>query len=105
ASSPQTLVILAAAEGESSCHTRSITSIAGHALQTNSATQITTNGASNAYWYNNPSGGRYFYMYAWRATASGTANGTLTATFSAKVQNALIYVIKLSNNNTATPIG
>src|SRR5438034_8256560 len=105
ASSGQTLLILVAAESESSGAARSITSVAGTALQTNSATQITTNGASNAFWYNNPSGGRYFYMYAWRGTASGTANGTLTATFSAKVQNALIYVIKLSNNNTPNPIG
>src|SRR5207245_6369033 len=98
ATSGQTLLILVAAESESSGQTRSITSVAGTALQANSAAQITTNAASNAYWYNNPSGSRYFYMYAWRGTASGTANGTLTVTFNANVQNVLLYVIKLSND-------
>ncbi len=95
ASSGQTLLILVTAESDSSGAARPITSVANSSganpLQAH-ATLITTNNASN------------IFMYAFRGTATGTA-GTVTATFTTAVQNAAIHVIRLSDNNTATPIG
>ena len=70
--------------------------------QGGSATLITTNAGTSNSWV--CSGTECFYMYAFRATATGTS-GTVTVTFPTAVKNAAIDVIALSGNNTTTPIG
>src|SRR5438874_686130 len=105
ATSGQTLLILVTAE-EPSGGTGRTASVAntsgGNPLQAGTATQITTNAATSLPWSCPAS--ECFYMYAFRATATGTS-GTVTVTFPGQVHNAAVDVISLSGNSTTTPIG
>ncbi len=64
--------------------------------------RVTTNAGSSNSWV--CSGNDCYFMYAFRATATGTS-GTVTVTFPTTVKNAAVDVIALSGNDTANPIG
>ena len=103
----QTLLILVTAEDDSgpspgSPRSASVANTGGaNPLLVGSVFPITTNAASSNSWV--CSGNDCFFMYAFRATATGTA-GTVTVTFPTNVKNAAIDVIALSGNDTSNPI-
>jgi hypothetical protein len=73
-----------------------INSISGSAVSTTPApTQINAE----------PFVSGHLEVFAWRATGSGTANGTVTVTFSkGNNTSTTIDVVQLSGNNTTTPV-
>src|SRR5262249_49785844 len=86
ANAGQTLLILVTAEDDSNGATRSasVANTSGaNPLSGGSATLITTNAASNNSWV--CSGNDCYFMYAFRATATGTA-GTVTVNFPTAVK-------------------
>jgi trimeric autotransporter adhesin len=90
-----TLLILAYRQGTSG--NLAISSITGSAISGTPAS-ITSEPF-------NGTGGGKFAVIAWRATGSGTSNGTVTVSFSAANNvSTTIDVVQLSGNNTSTPV-